>query len=51
MKEMRDGDRLTFCMLRNGNLQFMLNQRFGIVEPPADYDGIRLYWAPSDLHA
>ena len=48
--EMRKGDRLIFCMLQKGNLWFMLNQRAGTPEKPKDYEGIRLYWAPKDIH-
>jgi hypothetical protein len=31
-------------------LCFMLNQRAGPPAAPDGYEGIRLYWAPSDLH-
>ena len=47
--QMREGDRLVFSMLRSGNLYFMLNQRSGVSNSPADYEGIRLYWAPANL--
>lgn len=47
--EMRDGGRLVFCMLRNGDLRFMLNQRAGSSVRPDSYEGIRLYWAPADI--
>jgi uncharacterized glyoxalase superfamily protein PhnB len=47
--EMRKGNKLIFCMLRKGNLTFMLNQRAGSPVKPKDYEGIRLYWAPSDI--
>ncbi len=47
--QMRDGDRLVFSMLRSGTLCFMLNQRSGVPNSPADYEGIRLYWAPANL--
>lgn len=47
--EMREGGRLIFCMLRNANLRFMLNQRAGTAVRPENYHGIRLYWAPSDI--
>jgi hypothetical protein len=36
-------------MLRHGALRFMVNQRAGSPLRPADYEGIRLYWAPSDI--
>ena len=48
--EMREEGRLTFCLLRNDRLCFMLNQRAGSSAAPDGYEGIRLYWAPSDLH-
>jgi uncharacterized glyoxalase superfamily protein PhnB len=47
--EMRENDRLIFCMLRKGDLWFMLNRRAGTTSKPEDYEGIRLYWAPSDI--
>jgi hypothetical protein len=46
-----EGRKLTGCMLCNGPLTFMLNIRAGVPEKPRDYEGIRLYWAPDDLHA
>lgn len=48
--EMRAEGRLTCCMLHKGNLCFMLNQRAGIPVKPEDYEGIRLYWSPADIH-
>ena len=48
--EMRDGERLIFCMLRRENLCFMLNQRAGDAASPKNDEGIRLYWTPSNLH-
>lgn len=48
--EMRDGDRLIFCMLRKDDLCFMLNRRAGTPAKPQDYEGIRLYWTPKDIH-
>ncbi len=47
--EMRNGDKLIFCMLQNGSLWFMLNQRAGTAVKPKDYEGIRLYWTPEDI--
>ncbi len=47
--EMRKEGRLIFCMLQKGPIWFMLNQRAGSPVKPADYEGIRLYWAPKDL--
>jgi lactoylglutathione lyase len=48
--ETRDSNKLIFCMLQRGELYFMLNQRAGNPLRPPEYDGIRLYWAPQDLH-
>ena len=48
--EMRKGDKLIFCMLRKDALFFMLNQRAGTPVKPNGYNGIRLYWAPKDIH-
>ena len=48
--EMRaDDGRLIFCMLHQGDLCFMLNQRAGTPVKPDNYEGIRLYWHPTDL--
>jgi uncharacterized glyoxalase superfamily protein PhnB len=47
--EMREQSKLISCMLRRNGLAFMLNQRAGTPVKPADYNGIRLYWAPSDI--
>jgi uncharacterized glyoxalase superfamily protein PhnB len=48
--EMRKDDKLIFCMLRKDDLFFMLNRRAGTPDKPKDYEGIRLYWAPKDIH-
>ena len=48
--DMREEGRLIFCMLRNGQLYVMVNRRAGSQVTPENYDGIRLYWGPSDLH-
>ncbi len=48
--EMRAEGNLIFCLLRKGDLCFMLNQRSGRPIKPEDYEGIRLYWSPSDIH-
>jgi catechol 2,3-dioxygenase-like lactoylglutathione lyase family enzyme len=50
-REMRNEGKLIGCMVHNGdNLYFWLNQRGGTPVEPGGYEGIRLYWAPSDLH-
>ena len=48
--EMRKDDKLIFCMLRKDNLWLMMNQRAGTPAKPTDYEGIRLYWAPTDIN-
>jgi hypothetical protein len=50
-RAMRDGGKLIGCMVHNDQLAFWLNQRAGTPIKPAEYEGIRLYWAPSDLLA
>lgn len=47
--EMREEGKLVGCMVRNANLAFWLNRRAGTPTKPENYEGIRLYWAPSDL--
>jgi catechol 2,3-dioxygenase-like lactoylglutathione lyase family enzyme len=48
--EMRKDDKLIGCMVTKRNLAFWLNRRAGSPIKPEDYDGIRLYWSPSDIH-
>lgn len=48
--EMRENGRLTFCMLRKGDLWFMLNQLTSTTVRPKNPHGIRLYWTPTDIH-
>ena len=48
--EMRKEGKLVFCLLQKDGLWFMLNRRAGTSATPMDYEGIRLYWAPADLH-
>jgi catechol 2,3-dioxygenase-like lactoylglutathione lyase family enzyme len=48
--EMRSNGKLIFCMLHKEHLSFMLNQRAGTPVKPENYSGIRLYWAPSNIH-
>jgi catechol 2,3-dioxygenase-like lactoylglutathione lyase family enzyme len=47
--EMRESGKLIGCMVRNKNLAFWLNRRAGTAIKPEDYNGIGLYWAPSDI--
>ncbi len=46
----RDGH-LVGCLVHNERLSFWLNQRAGSVVKPDNYEGLRLYWAPNDIHA
>jgi len=48
--EMHKDGKLIFCMLRKDDLWFMLNQRAGSPVAPEDYNGIRLYWGPTEIH-
>lgn len=48
-RAMRQDGRLVGCMVHNENLSFWLNEREGPPIPPG-HEGIRLYWAPGDLH-
>jgi catechol 2,3-dioxygenase-like lactoylglutathione lyase family enzyme len=49
-RAMRRDGRLVGCMVQNERLQFWLNQREGTSVKPDDFEGLRLYWAPSDIH-
>lgn len=49
-RAMRKDDRLIGCMVHDENLYFWLNQRAGSPTRPDDYEGVRLYWAPRDIH-
>ena len=48
-REMRKEGKLIGCMVHNQDLFFWLNQRAGTPVKPENYEGIRLYWAPSNL--
>ena len=48
---MRQDGRLIGCMVHNERLYFWLNQRDGSPIKPENYEGIRLYWMPRDIHA
>jgi hypothetical protein len=50
-RAMRQDGRLVGCMVHNERLSFWLNQRAGSPIKPENYEGIRLYWAPRELHA
>jgi hypothetical protein len=38
-------------MVHDGHLHFWLNQRCGSPVKPDNYEGLRLYWTPSDIGA
>lgn len=46
---MHDDSGLVLCMIHRDNMTFMLNRRAGTPVKPDNYEGIRLYWAPSDI--
>ncbi len=50
-RAMRQDGRLVGCMVHNERLSFWLNQRAGSTVAPGDFEGLRLYWAPKDIHA
>lgn len=50
-RPMRLKGRLVGCMVHNEQLHFWLNQRSGSLIKPNNYESIRLYWAPNDIHA
>lgn len=47
----RQDGKLVGCMVHDEHLCFWLNERAGSPIKPDGYEGIRLYWAPSDIHA
>ena len=49
-RAMRQDGRLVGCMVHNERLYFWLNRRAGSPIKPENYEGIRLYWAPKDIH-
>jgi len=50
-REMRHEGRLIGCMVHNEHTFFWLNQRTGTSIRQDDHEGIRLYWAPTDITA
>lgn len=50
-RAMRQDGRLVGCMVHDEQLRFWLNQRTGSPIKPESFEGIRLYWAPSDILA
>lgn len=49
-EEHREGT-LVGVGIRKGPMTFMLNIRAGTPDKAEDYEGVRFYWAPHDLHA
>lgn len=49
-RPMRRDGRLVGCMVHSGSLFFWLNEREGSPIKPDDFEGLRLYWAPCDIH-
>jgi len=49
-RAMRQDGRLVGCMVHNERVWLWLNQRAGSSTKPDNYEGVRLYWAPSDIH-
>jgi catechol 2,3-dioxygenase-like lactoylglutathione lyase family enzyme len=49
-KEMRREDKLIGCAVHNEHVWFWLNENGGASTDPGDFEGIRLYWTPSDIH-
>ena len=49
--EMHEDGKLVGCMVHNEHVIFWLNRRAASPQKPDNYEGIRLYWAPDDIHA
>jgi hypothetical protein len=49
-REMRRDGKLIGCMVHNEHVYFWLNETDGHSGKPENYEGIRLYWAPADIH-
>ena len=50
-RPMRQDGRLVARMVRNERLHVWLNRCAGSPIKPDNYEGLRRYWAPSDIHA
>ena len=50
-RAMRHDGRLIGCMVHNERVRFWLNERDGDPAPPKNYEGLRLYWAPTNIDA
>ena len=49
-RHMKQEGKLIGCMVRNEHTCFWLNQREGTPVKPENYEGIRLYWTPDNIH-
>jgi hypothetical protein len=49
--EITEEGKITGCMVSNEYVRFWINVRSGSSVKLDDYEGIRLYWTPNDLHA
>ena len=49
-REMRREGKLIGCMVHNEHTYFWLNEKPEAPVKPDDYEGIRLYWTPADIH-
>jgi catechol 2,3-dioxygenase-like lactoylglutathione lyase family enzyme len=49
-QEMSVEGKLVGCMVHNEHTWFWLNRRAGTPIKPEDYEGIKLYWTPADIH-
>lgn len=49
-REMRREGKLIGCMVHNEHVYFWLNESEGTPARPGGYEGIGLYWTPSDIH-
>jgi catechol 2,3-dioxygenase-like lactoylglutathione lyase family enzyme len=49
-REMRYEGKLIGCMVHNEHIYCWLNKREGTPIKQEDYEGIRLYWAPVNIH-
>ena len=49
-REMRRDGKLIGCMVHNEHTYFWLNEKPEAPVKPRDYEGIRLYWTPVNIH-
>ena len=49
-QEMNVEGKLAGCMVHNEDTWFWINRRAGTPIKPEDYEGIKLYWTPADIH-